>query len=123
MKLCGTSRARLGGARPPRAGEHERVPEVSGHRCRSRPGFSITSDTLVTQVDALKHAPQPVRGCRCTRLRPDTATPDPVVSSAVRRSVALRRPHHPYWYEKMAEAWHRRAAAHFIVPQFDAVGL
>jgi acetyltransferase-like isoleucine patch superfamily enzyme len=37
--------------------------------------------------------------------------------------VALRRPHHPYWYEKLAEAWHRRAAAHFIVPQFDAVGL
>jgi acetyltransferase-like isoleucine patch superfamily enzyme len=34
----------------------------------------------------------------------------------------VRRQHHPYWLEKLAEGWHRAVAAHFIHPQFDAIG-
>lgn len=34
----------------------------------------------------------------------------------------MRRAHHPYWYEKLAETLHRRFAEHFIHPQFDALG-
>ncbi|HEX4351440.1 MAG TPA: acyltransferase [Polyangiales bacterium] len=35
----------------------------------------------------------------------------------------MRKPHHPYWYEKLAERVHRTSAEHFIHPQFDAIGI
>jgi acetyltransferase-like isoleucine patch superfamily enzyme len=35
----------------------------------------------------------------------------------------VRRNHHPYWYEKLAEHAHARFSAHFIHPQFDALGV
>jgi acetyltransferase-like isoleucine patch superfamily enzyme len=34
----------------------------------------------------------------------------------------LRRDHHPYWYEKLAERVHGRLAEHFIHPQFERLG-
>jgi acetyltransferase-like isoleucine patch superfamily enzyme len=34
----------------------------------------------------------------------------------------LRRDHHPYWFEKLAERYHAAQARHFIHPQFDALG-
>lgn len=34
----------------------------------------------------------------------------------------MRRDHHPYWYEKLAERVHTRIAEHFIHPQFEALG-
>ena len=34
----------------------------------------------------------------------------------------MRRAHHPYWYEKLAESLHRRFAERFIHPQFDVLG-
>jgi acetyltransferase-like isoleucine patch superfamily enzyme len=37
--------------------------------------------------------------------------------------MRVRRPHHPYWYEKLAEYWHARFAEHFVYPQFDALGV
>lgn len=34
----------------------------------------------------------------------------------------MRRDHHPYWVEKLAEGVHARLAAHFIHPQFERLG-
>jgi acetyltransferase-like isoleucine patch superfamily enzyme len=34
----------------------------------------------------------------------------------------VRRNHHPYWYEKLAERAHSRLATHFIHPQFESLG-
>ncbi len=34
----------------------------------------------------------------------------------------MRKTHHPYWAEKLAERLNRRVARHFIHPQFDALG-
>ena len=35
----------------------------------------------------------------------------------------MRRQHHPYWAEKLAERWNRGLARHFIHPQFAALGI
>lgn len=35
----------------------------------------------------------------------------------------MRKVHHPYWYEKLAEQIHARLAEHFVHPQFDALGV
>jgi acetyltransferase-like isoleucine patch superfamily enzyme len=41
----------------------------------------------------------------------------------VRSAFAVRRPHHPYWAEKLEERWHLLWNKHFIHPQFDALGV
>ncbi|MET0386539.1 MAG: acyltransferase [Polyangiales bacterium] len=35
----------------------------------------------------------------------------------------MRKVHHPFWFEKLAERVHTRLAEHFIHPQFDALGV
>ncbi len=35
----------------------------------------------------------------------------------------MRRDHHPYWYEKLAERWNQRFAEHFVYPNFDSLGV
>jgi acetyltransferase-like isoleucine patch superfamily enzyme len=35
----------------------------------------------------------------------------------------VRRSHHPYWAEKLAERFHLRWAEHFVHPQFDSLGI
>ena len=37
-------------------------------------------------------------------------------------SLRVRRQHHPYWAEKLAEHWNRAWARQLIHPQFDALG-
>jgi acetyltransferase-like isoleucine patch superfamily enzyme len=41
----------------------------------------------------------------------------------VRFAVGVRREHHPYWAEKLAERYYLAWARHFIHPQFDTLGI